>query len=153
MCGQTVWRITSAMSQCHAGLRGWRRATGERETCWRKRGVSPVSGMIGGIVCLASIVWADRVANYGRDVAVPCGFVRPWWKMRLRGAVPLGSAKHAGVNAACRWRAGCLAVSCDRIASSLWADRAANYVRDVAVPCGFARPWYMWADRAAKLCP
>ena len=41
--------------------------------------------------------------NYVRDVAVPCGFARPWWKVRLRGAVPLGSAKHAGENAACRW--------------------------------------------------
>ena len=47
-------------------------------------------------------MWADRAANYVRDVAVPCGFARPWWKVRLRGAVPLGSAKHAGVNAACR---------------------------------------------------
>ena len=28
----------------------WRRATGERETRWCKRGVSLVSGMIGGIV-------------------------------------------------------------------------------------------------------
>ena len=28
----------------------WRRATGERETCWRKCGVSLVSGMIDGIV-------------------------------------------------------------------------------------------------------
>ena len=28
----------------------WRRATGERETGWRKRGVSLVSGMICGIV-------------------------------------------------------------------------------------------------------
>ena len=50
-----------------------------------------------------SSVWADRVAIYVRDVAVPCGFARPWWKLRLRGVVPLGSAKHAGVNAACRW--------------------------------------------------
>ena len=39
-------------------------------------------------------MWADRVANYVRDVAVPCGFVL--WKVRLRGAVPPGSAKHAG---------------------------------------------------------
>ena len=31
---------------------------------------------------------------------MPLGFVRPWWKVRLHGAVPLGSAKHAGVNAA-----------------------------------------------------
>ena len=37
------------------------------------------------------------------DIAVPLGFARPWWKVRLRGAVPLGSAKHAGVNAASRW--------------------------------------------------
>ena len=28
----------------------WRRATGERETCWCKRGVSLVSGVICGIV-------------------------------------------------------------------------------------------------------
>ena len=28
----------------------WRRATGERETCWRKRGVPLVTGMIGGTV-------------------------------------------------------------------------------------------------------
>ena len=27
----------------------WRRAAGQRETCWCKRGVSLVSGMIGGI--------------------------------------------------------------------------------------------------------
>ena len=26
----------------------WRRATGERKSCWCKRGVSLVSGMIGG---------------------------------------------------------------------------------------------------------
>ena len=52
---------------------------------------------------IASSVWANRVANYARDVAVPCGFARSWRGVRLRGAVPLGSAKHAGVNAACRW--------------------------------------------------
>ena len=57
---------------------------------------------------IASSVWADRVANYVRDVAVPCGFARPWWKARLRGTVPVGSAKHAGVNAACRYRVICL---------------------------------------------
>ena len=56
VCGQTVWRITSVMSQCHADLRlvesafAWRCATGERETRWCERGVSLVSGMIGGIV-------------------------------------------------------------------------------------------------------
>ena len=48
-------------------------------------------------------MWADRVANYAHDVAVPRGFARPWWKVRLRGAVPLGRAKHAAVNVACRW--------------------------------------------------
>ena len=52
---------------------------------------------------IASSVWADRVANYVRDVAVPCGFARPWWEIRLRGAVPLGSAKYVGINAARRW--------------------------------------------------
>ena len=80
----------------------WRRAIGERETCWCKRGVSLVSGMIGGIVdCFlcGQTVWR----NYVRDVAVPCGFARSWWEVRSRVAVPLGSAKHAGVNAACRW--------------------------------------------------
>ena len=41
--------------------------------------------------------------KYVRDVAVSLGFARPWWEVRLRGAVPLGTAKHAGVNAACRW--------------------------------------------------
>ena len=46
-----------------------------------------------------SLVWR----NYVRDVAVPYGFARPWWEVRLRGAVPQGSGKHAGVNAACRW--------------------------------------------------
>ena len=58
VCGQTVLRNTSMMSQRHADLCGlggtncsfaWRRATGERETCWCKRGVSLRSGMIGGI--------------------------------------------------------------------------------------------------------
>ena len=47
------------------------------------------------VVC-GQTVWR----NYIRDVAVPCGFARPWWEVRLRGAVPLGSAKHAGVIAA-----------------------------------------------------
>ena len=48
---------------------------------------------------------AERfVAGTGSREVVSCGrFARPWWKVRLRGAVPLGSAKHAGVNAACRW--------------------------------------------------
>ena len=34
----------------HGSAFAWRRATGERETRWCKRGVSLVSGMIGGIV-------------------------------------------------------------------------------------------------------
>ena len=48
---------TFAMSQCHGDLRtlvgsafAWRRATGERETRWHKRGVSLVSGIIDGIM-------------------------------------------------------------------------------------------------------
>ena len=45
--GQTVWH--SAIGIC-AALVGsafaWRRATGEREPCWRKRGVSLVSGIV-----------------------------------------------------------------------------------------------------------
>ena len=60
-------------------------------------------------VCSANVVrerafwsWTQKCGD-DRDVAVPCGFAWPWWKVRLRGAVPLGSAKHAGVNAACRW--------------------------------------------------
>ena len=44
------------------------------------------------------------MANYVRDVPsamqICAALVE---KVRLRGAVPLGSAKHAGVNAACRW--------------------------------------------------
>ena len=47
----------------------------------------------------------------GGDVAVPLGFARPWWKVRLHGSAPLGSTKHAGVNAACRWGAGRFVVS------------------------------------------
>ena len=38
------------------------------------------------VVC-GQTVWR----NYVRDVAVPCGLARPWWKVRLRGAVPLGA--------------------------------------------------------------
>ena len=55
VCEQTVWQITSA--QCHWDLRGlggksasaWCRVIGERETRWRKRGVSLGSGTICGI--------------------------------------------------------------------------------------------------------
>ena len=79
----------------------WRRATGERETCWRKRGASLVSGMIGcRVICLLLVCGRTVRRNY---VSVPCGFAQPRWEVRLRGAVPVGSAKHAGVNAACRW--------------------------------------------------
>ena len=49
------------------------------------------------------MVSCDMFASDVRDVAVPLGFARPVWKVRLRGAVPLGSAKQAGVNAACCW--------------------------------------------------
>ena len=28
---------------------------------------------------------------YVCDVAVPCGFAGPWWKVCLRGSVPLGT--------------------------------------------------------------
>ena len=44
-------------------------------------------------------VWRRDVC----DVAVPLGFARLWWKVRLRGAVPLGSAKHAGVGVNARF--------------------------------------------------
>ena len=40
----------------------WRRATGEREARWCKRGAPLVSGMIGGIVRHDCSVWAGRVA-------------------------------------------------------------------------------------------
>ena len=46
----------------------------------------------------ALVVYGQAVwRNYVHDVAVPLGFARPWWEVCLRGAVPLGSAKHAGV--------------------------------------------------------
>ena len=48
----------------------------------------------------AAIAWQTVWRSYVRDVAVPCAFARPWWQARLRAAVPLGSAEHAGVNAA-----------------------------------------------------
>ena len=54
--------------------------------------------MIGLLLVCGQTVWR----NYVRDVAVPRGFARPWWEVRLRGAVPLGSAKHAAVNAVSR---------------------------------------------------
>ena len=81
-----------------------RRAIVKRETCWRKRGVSLVRGMIGGTKKTFAQSRSHAVlGNYVRNVAVPCGFAWPWWKVRWRGAVPVGSAKHAGVSAARRW--------------------------------------------------
>ena len=73
---------------------------------------------------IACSVWADRVANYVRDVAVPCGFARPWWKVRLRGAVPSGSAKRA------------------------WCKCGVSLVNGIIG--GF---YSVWADRVAKLRP
>ena len=52
----------------------------------------------------ASVVYGQTVwQNYVPDVAVPFRFARPWWEVTLRGTVPVGSAKHAGLNAACHW--------------------------------------------------
>ena len=77
--------------------------------------------------------------NYVRDVAVPCGFARPWWKVHLRGAVPLGERETRW----CKRNAPLVrGVSCDTFASSAWRAVWRNYVRDVAVPCGFAQPWW-----------
>ena len=56
------------------------------------------------VSCETLVVYGQTVwPNYVPDVAVPLGVARPWWEVCLRGAVPLVSAKHAGVNAACRW--------------------------------------------------
>ena len=50
------------MSQCHAdSVFAWRRAAGERETFWCKRGVSLLSGKIGGVMCFECV--ADRAAK------------------------------------------------------------------------------------------
>ena len=99
----------------------------------------------------ASSVWRAVWPKYVRDVAVPSGFARPWWEVCLRGAVPLGSAKHAGVNAACagegdRWLSHviCVLLVCGQ---TVWP----KYVRDVAVPMGFARPWWEVRLRGAVL--
>ena len=70
----------------HAGVT--RRVAGERDDWWYH------------VICLLSSVYGQTMwRNYVRYVA----FARPWWEVCLCGAVPLGSAKHAGVNAACRW--------------------------------------------------
>ena len=61
MIASSVWadRVAKLRSWCRSAMRicaalvgsafAWRRSTGERESCWCKRGVSLVSGMIGGI--------------------------------------------------------------------------------------------------------
>ena len=49
VCGQTVWPHDARDVAVVESAFAWRRATRERETCWCKRGVSLVSGMIGGI--------------------------------------------------------------------------------------------------------
>ena len=68
-----------------------RRVAGERDHWWYH------------VICLLLVCGQTVWPKYVRDVTVPLGFARPWWEVRLRGAVPLGSGKHAGVNAACRW--------------------------------------------------
>ena len=57
VCGQTLWRnydrdvaVPLGFARPVGSAFAWRRATGERETCWCKRGMSLVSGMIGGIM-------------------------------------------------------------------------------------------------------
>ena len=52
---RTVWRhdVRDVAAPLGFARSWWKvrlRATGERETCWCKRGVSLVSGMIGGIM-------------------------------------------------------------------------------------------------------
>ena len=66
--------------------------------------------------------------KYVRDVAVPLGFARPWLEVRLRGAVPLGSAKHAGgrkrgVSLVSGIIGGIMKYM---FASSVWTDRVAK---------------------------
>ena len=43
--------------------------------------------MIGLLLVCGQTAWRRDVG----DVAVPLGFARPWWKVRLRGAVPVGA--------------------------------------------------------------
>ena len=69
--GRPCGEITFVMSQCHGisaalvqSAFAWRRATGEPETCWCKRGVSLVIGLMVGIMCMfASSEWADRATK------------------------------------------------------------------------------------------
>ena len=82
------------------------------KSCWCKCRVWLGSGIIGrarGLVlhcCILFGLWHTVWRNYVCDAALPRGFARPRWKVRLRSSVPLGEGKHAGVNAACRWGAG-----------------------------------------------
>lgn len=43
-------------------------------------------------------LWPNDVC----DVALPCGFARPWWQVHLRESVPLVEGKHAGANVVTR---------------------------------------------------
>ena len=72
----------------------WRRATGERETCWCKRGVSLVCGMLGGIHILASI---DRRCGEITSVMSQC-------HAYLRGLGESAFACAALVESAFAWR-------------------------------------------------
>ena len=53
-------------------------------------------------VTLLHLVWGAVCRYYVSDVAAPCGFVRPRWKVHLRGSsclAPLMSAQvHLGLN-------------------------------------------------------
>ena len=119
------------MSLCHAVLRGVGEKVCLRESVWGgehagvNAGVSLESRWGGGVyeaVCdmVVYSVWRAVWPKSVCDVAVPCGFARRWRKVRLRESVALGGGQHAGVNAACRWGAGGVAVykrlSCARFA-------------------------------------
>ena len=92
----------------------WRRATGSA----KHAGVNAACRWCAGSlpVCLLLVCGQTLWPKYVRDVAVPLGFARPWLEVRSRGAVPWGSAKHAGVNAGerdnWRYRARCLLLVC-----------------------------------------
>ena len=108
-------RVAKLRSRCRSTMRicevlvgsafACRRATGERETCCCKRGVSLLRDdkryrVIGLLLVCGQTVWQ----NYIRDVALPRVLIcAALVGSRLRGTMPLGSAKHAGVTAVCRW--------------------------------------------------
>ena len=92
------------------------------------------------MICLILVCGQTVWPKYVRDVAVPLGFAWPWWEVRLRGAVPLGTAKHGrkrGVSLV-SGIIGCIMQICLLLVcgQTVWP----KYVRDVAVPLGFARP-------------